>query len=182
MRLAGVAVHYQSFSATAPMPEAAQSLATRTDLFQKAVVFRDKAVLSGIHEGWHWAVEIGTTRHGSRGLVSAVPMRPRPSGHVRQSGTAGRFEWLPQGSVLKFSQQVDLDGRVLAQRIYSVALVPDVLRMHLHAGLARSGWLPVSGGDPGTPGMDAWHRNASRLMLMVRADPPASSLFVQYLE
>ncbi|MEO9121703.1 MAG: hypothetical protein ABI228_01750 [Burkholderiaceae bacterium] len=181
MRLFGVPAFQRSFSSTESEQNVAEILAAHTDMFQRAMAFRNKTVLSGVRSDWHWVAEIDSAPFGVRGSVSALRISgPELNQAVAIQSEPG-FSWLPQQAKRRFSQRTTVMNRQVLDEVYSTALRADELLGYLQKQLRLKGWID----EPGLawlPNMSVWRRRASELTLISSASHDGSALFIHYLE
>lgn len=175
--MAGVAVHYQSFSSPLTVAKTAKQLTSRVPLFRRAIVFRNKTVLSGMHDGWHWVAEIDVFGRGARGVISALPMTP---GLVAKQGRFPMFDcdWLPASATIKFEHRIRNEGQVVVQLMYAIGLPVAQTLTHVISHLMRAGWTRATLNQ--TPGMQQWQLKEKHLVFAVLPDSGVSTLFIQY--
>jgi hypothetical protein len=181
MQLFGVPVLQRSFSSMESKQNVAEILAAHTDMFQRAVAFRNKTVLSGAKTGWHWVAEIDSTDFGARGSVSALRIGGPELNHAVAIQSEPGFSWLPQQAKRRFSQRTVARDRQVLDEVYSTALRPEALLGYLQKQLRLRGWVD----EPGLawlPNMSVWRRKASELTLISSASRDGSAVFIHYLE
>lgn len=181
MQLFGVPTFQRSFSSTESEQNVAETLAAHTDIFQRAVTFKNKTVLWGVRSDWHWVAEIDSAPFGVRGLVSALRIRGLELSQALAVQSTPRFGWLPRQAKRRFSQRATVLNRHVLDEIYSSALRADELHAYVQKQLRLEGWAD----EPSLawlPTMSVWRRKASELTLVSSASHDGSALFIHYLE
>ena len=181
MQLFGVPAFQRSFASTESEQNVAGILAAHTDIFQRAVAFKNKTVLSGVRSDWHWVAEIDSAPFGVRGLVSALRIGSPELNHAVAVQPTPYFGWLPQQAKRRFSQRTTVMNRQVLDEVYSTALRADELLAYVQKRLRLKGWTD----EPSLawlPNMSVWRRKASELTLVSSASPDGSALFIHYLQ
>jgi hypothetical protein len=181
MQLFGIPAFQRSFSSTESEQNVARILAAHTDIFQRAVAFKNKTVLSGIRSDWHWVAEIDSAPFGVRGWVSALRIGSPELNHALAVQSNLRFGWLPRQAKRRFSQRTTVLNRHVLDEIYSTAIRADELLVYVQKQLRLQGWTD----EPSLawlPNMSVWRRKASELTLVSSASHDGAALFVHYLE
>lgn len=180
MALGGVPVHYRTFLSRMPVHGTAEAFARESGMFDRVLAFKDRVVLSGVRNGWHWVVDIGPESSGARGLVSAMPLNPVAAWGAPMPAVGAAPDWLPAGSRLYFEQTLNQAGMTVRQSIHRLPQPPAAVGDAVTERLAGLGWSRMSG-EPGSEHgqMEVWVRERSRLMFAIVPDVSGSALFVQ---
>lgn len=188
----GLPMSWRGFSSRLPLPQAAQVLAARTGIFQQAMAFRQRIVLSGMQGNKHWVAEIVAAGQGSAGVVSSLPADSAVL-HTALSGRATLLaDWVPARARLRLSQASVLQGRKVRQQVYTIEWPLARLRTYVHERLRAQGWVfagplarqaaaPVAlphAAARAVPG--TWRRNGQRLVLAFEPLAEGSALYVRH--
>lgn len=181
MALGGVSVHYRTFFSRMSVYGTAEAFARESGMFDRVLAFKDRVVLSGARNGWHWVADIGPESSGAQGLVSAMPLNPLADKGSPTPAVGAAPDWLPEGSGLYFDQTLTQAGMTVRQSIHRLSQPPAAAGNAVRERLVGLGWSRMPGEPGGQSGqMEVWARERSRLMFEITPDVSGSALFVQF--
>ncbi|OXR49512.1 hypothetical protein PuT2_06835 [Pusillimonas sp. T2] len=174
--LGGQPVYWRMFSDAGPLMATAARMSQFPNVFQRALVLRNKVVLSGVAGRKHWVADLTATSEGVKGVLSMMLL----SGQSSTQERAAVLPWLSQWAQSRYRQTTHSSMATTTHEVHSASLPPATLRRLIQENLLKEGWTALS--DSSTGSLEQWGKQSVKLVFSAYQVGDGTTLFLHAAE